>query len=363
MPFPRPTLASLRDQAKAALAARLAGADLTLRRSNLVVTAIVLAGLVNGEYGYLDWIVDNVFLPDSASGAYLERWAAIKRLARESASPAAGSAIFTGTNGVAVPAGALVQTSDQSLQFATQSAATIVSGSATVPIEAVEGSFGASGNLASATALTLIVAFAGLNANATVTAPGLTGGADLESDDALRARLLLKLQQPPQGGAATDYEQWALEALPGVTRAWAYPLNRGPGTIDVTFVMDGRADIIPLTADVDAVQDYIGEIGGAVGIKPVTDDCLVFAPTGTAVDITIHGLAPATSAAQAAVEAALADVFARDAIPGGGLSFQDQLIPAIAAASGVTGFTLVTPSADIAGSPGVLLTLGAVTFT
>jgi len=95
--FPRPTLAALRDQAMSNFAARLTGADMSLRRSNLVVAAIVLAGLVNGEYGYIDWIVENVFLPDTATGDYLVRWAAVKGLAREPATPAAGSVIFTGT--------------------------------------------------------------------------------------------------------------------------------------------------------------------------------------------------------------------------------------------------------------------------
>jgi uncharacterized phage protein gp47/JayE len=49
---------------------------------------------------------------------------------------------------------------------------------------------------------------------------------------------------PPQGGASADYLAWLL-AQPGVTRAWVFSLNRGAGTVDDAFVMDGRANIIP----------------------------------------------------------------------------------------------------------------------
>ena len=59
--------------------------------------------------------------------------------------------------------------------------------------------------------------------------PGIAGGADEQSDLLLLQRVLARLRQPPHGGADFDYIRWALE-VPGVTRAWVYPLELGAGT-------------------------------------------------------------------------------------------------------------------------------------
>ena len=106
-----------------------------------------------------------------------------------------------------------------------------------------------------------------------------------------------------------DYVQWAT-GVAGVTRAWCFPLNRGPGTVDVAFVMDARADFIPLPADVAAVQAAID------AVKPVTADCIVFALATDAIAVTIHNLVPNTPVTQAAVLASLGALFATTT-PGG----------------------------------------------
>ena len=68
-------------------------------------------------------------------------------------------------------------------------------------------------------------------------AGGLAAGSDAETDESLRARVLRRIQKPPQGGAGYDYVAWALE-VPGVTRAWVYPAEMGLGTVTVRFVRD-----------------------------------------------------------------------------------------------------------------------------
>src|SRR6478736_4591283 len=87
----------------------------------------------------------------------------------------------------------------------------------------------------------------------------MTGGADTETDDQLRARVLFRIQQPPMGGDANDYVAWAL-AVPGVTRAWCSPLEMGMGTVTVRFMMDElRASNggFPLGEDIETVSDYL----------------------------------------------------------------------------------------------------------
>src|SRR3546814_10410898 len=57
--------------------------------------------------------------------------------------------------------------------------------------------------------LTFSSPIAGVNAVAAVAVGGLAGGADEEADDALRARLIGRIQKPVSGGKKTDYEGWA----------------------------------------------------------------------------------------------------------------------------------------------------------
>lgn len=365
MAFPRPTLTGLRQLARSYFAGRLPGADITLRRSVITVSADVMAALVNGVYGYLDWIIRQCFA-STADWDYLQIQGAEYGLSPNGPTPSAGLATFTGTNGAIVPPGLLLQ--DAALnQYTTQASGTITAGSAIIAIEAVEG--GVAGNLLIGAPLTLVVAIALVDSTATVSddgsGNGLTGGSDEESIDSFRARVLARKRTPPQGGDSDDYVTWA-KLVPGVTRAWPYPLNRGGGTVDLTFVLDGRANIVPLTGDVTAVQASIN------ALRPVTDSCVVFAPTPTSVNFTIHGAW--TDPVKAAITASLADMFASDAVPGGaydpvtqttlsgGLSFQDQIIPAVAAGAGDTVFNVSAPSADIAGVSGHLLVLGTISF-
>ena len=78
--------------------------------------------------------------------------------------------------------------------------------------------------------------------------------------------------------------------------------------------------------------------------------------------------------AASAIEDAVADMFSADAQPGGahdpitgatlsgGLSFQEQIDPAVAAGAGDSEFTITTPVADVAGANGHILVPGAYTW-
>lgn len=350
MPFTRPTLGALTRETQLAIAAQLPGADAMLRRSNLGVLARVFAGLVHGIYGYLDWIARQV-IPDTAEAEYLERWARLYALERKAPQAAAGTVTFAGIDGTVIPSGTRLVRADGAL-FETQAGATIASGTASVAVRAVAG--GAEGNADAGTALRFVVAIAGVNNAATVAAGGLAGGDAAETDAALRARLLARIQQPPQGGAASDYVQWAL-AVPGVTRAWVYPNARGAGTVDLAFVMDGRPDIIPLSGDVADVQAHVD------ALRPVCDDFEAFAPTAAPLDVTITGLSADTAAVRAAVTAELAAQIRRDAAPGG-TTRRSRLVEAVSRATGEEYHSLTAPSGDVTAAAGEIHVLGTVTF-
>jgi len=242
MGFSRPTLTELIDRVVSDMSSRVLGVDgAVLRRSLLGVIARAEAGAVHLLYGYLDWIAKQAF-PDTADTEYLDRWSVVWGVSRKAATFATGNVTFTGTNGSSIPAGTILQRQDGQ-QYATSASATISGGSATVAVEAVLA--GLSQNLVAASSVFLVSPISGVQSTVTVAAGGLTNGTDAESDERLRDRLLRRIQQPPQGGAATDYEQWALEVA-GVTRVWVYPNQMGLGTVSVIFVTDDAVGgIIP----------------------------------------------------------------------------------------------------------------------
>lgn len=350
MALERPTLPTIIDRVASDIESRIDGTDARLRRSNLAVLGRALSGAAHGLYGFAVRQADQ-YIITSASGSILDRWAAIWAITRKTASKATGVATFTGTAGTVVPAGTVVSRAD-STQYLTLVAASLgVGGSASLSLQAVDT--GEDGNCDAGTVLTVAAQAAGLNATATVGTGGMSGGADAEADDDLRARLLARIQDPPQGGSATDYEQWALEVA-DVTRAWVYPNRMGGGTVGVMFVCDNQADIIPTEAQVAAVQAHIESV------RPVTADVYVFAPAAYAVDFTIH-VSPDTAAVRTAVEAELKDLFTRESEPEVTI-YKTHYDEAISAADGETDHVVSVPAGNVEPPAGTIPMLGAITW-
>ncbi|SPD73838.1 Baseplate J-like protein [uncultured Desulfobacterium sp.] len=351
MPFARPDLTTIIDWIASDLESRFTGADARLRRSFFNGIARALAGAVHGAYGFIEFLSEQV-LPDKAEAEYMERWAQIWGVIRKAADAATGNVIFYGANGSVIPAGTILQRSDGA-EFATDADVTIGSGTATGAVTASVA--GEDGNTDEGKTLSLTTSLPGINGSATVAAGGLAGGAEIEQNDDLRYRLINRIQQPPHGGAAFDYEAWALE-VEGVTRAWVYPLHRGLGTVDVTFVMDDQeGSITPDAGTVQDVQDYIDER------KPVTADVIVFAPTPVALDFEIQ-LSPDTTVVRAAVEAELADLLRREAEPDGTVPIS-HIREAISTAAGETDHDLISPVADVVSGSGELSVMGTITWS
>jgi uncharacterized phage protein gp47/JayE len=365
--FPRPSFEDLIASAQADLT-RLPNAAF-LRRAMVTVLAYQAAALANGEYDYIDWAVINCLLPWSATGGYADRWANIAGTQRRGATPSQMTLTVPFTAAGTLDTGFQWQMGATVVLATTEPVTMTGAGNATVPVEAVTA--GSAGNLAVGSLVTAVAAQAGVSGTATV-ASIVEPGTDAELDPALRARYLPLLANPPQGGAAYDYVTWA-EEVTGVTRVWVYPLQYGPGTVAVTFVMDGRPEIIPLGADVTAVQASIQ------GPAPADADGLVaFAPTSSLVNITVINLVVAPGytriQAEANINAGLAALFATVTpggtgwdgqaeayLTGGALSL-NQIYGAIDNAAGVTSFDLTAPTTDQLATYGILLQLGVVTL-
>lgn len=120
---------------------------------------------------------------DTAEGYQLDGVCQYIGITRKPASYATGTVTFTGTVGTVIPLQFLVSTG--TYQFWTQQIATIPSGGTVdVPIRAIE--LGNTSNVLAGTITTIVNPLAGVTA--VTNALGTTGGADVETDESLRAR-------------------------------------------------------------------------------------------------------------------------------------------------------------------------------
>jgi len=369
MPYSRPTLSALQTQVATDISSALPGADALLRFSNLNITGIAQAGLANQHYGYLDWISKQA-VPFTCTDEFLEGWSGLKGVLRENATQAEGAVSFPGTDGTVIPVGTGLVRGD-SATFTTTSAGTVAGGVAVVSAQAdadTTGLTGAFGNTDVGVTMTLSQSIAGVQSTGTVST-AFIGGADLESDDSLRSRMLAAFQTPPQGGDRSDYEDWAL-AVPGVTRAWCSPNGFGVGTVVLYFMMDAlRADFGGFPQGTDGVAagdaaraaaatgDQLVVANAVFAVQAAVGLVYVVAPLAYPSDFTIQGI-PASL--QPAVQAAIKGAFLTQAAPGVTLAF-GNIWSAIANVAGGNFFT-VTPTTDVSPPTGYLPTMGNVTF-
>lgn len=348
MAFNRPTLAQLVQRITTDLETSYGIVGAALRNSFIKLFGKVIAGAAHLLHGNLDWISKQI-LPSTADDENLLRWASTFGLERNEASFAEGTVTFTGTNETTIPEGTELVSAD-GVVFRTTGDGAIESGEADIDVIAEVA--GESGNSAIATVLSLAAPLAGVDPETTVSV-AIAGGADQETIEELRTRLLERIQSPPLGGAQQDYIQWAKETT-GVTRAWCYPAYLGAGTVGVFFMRDNDADPFPSESEVETVSAYIETK------RPVTAQHYVFAPTAQEVDFSI-AISPDTAEVRAAVEAELQDLFDRDAEPGG-IIYLSRIREAVSVAAGETDNSISNPSADIDPSNGYIATMGTVTW-
>lgn len=340
--YSRPTLPALVQSLREDMLSRVDGDQ--LRRADAEVYARVFAGALHGLYGYADWIARQIIW-DTCDDDTLERWASMwLQVPRKPAAAANGTVAFVLATGATVPTGTVLQAFD-GVQYTT----TADSDASSAPVAAVLA--GAAGNRAAGQALSLVSPVAGAQTQAT--ASELSGGADIESIDNLRARLIDRVRTPPDGGSATDYEAWALE-VPGVTRAWVAPLEQGAGTVVVRFVRDNDTAIIPDATEVATVLAHIN------AVRPVTAELFVVAPVADPINYQIT-LVPNTLAARMAVEAELRDLHRREAAPGVTLLIS-HIREAISTASGEADSVLVAPAANVVSATGHMPAFGSIAW-
>jgi len=356
MPFERATPQQIRDRVGAEYEAVLPGADARSRRSVEGVSTRAVTVASYGLHEHLDWISEQI-LPDKAEEEILERHASLWGIERRAATAATGEVRFTGIVGVIIPAGTEMRRSDD-VRFVTAADVTFTGTTADVTVSA--SAAGSAGNSPIGSKLALLAPITDVQSQAVVlddgSGNGLTSGADIESDDDLRARVIIRIQQPPQGGADYDYKAWALEvAGVGKDKVWIYRNWMGLGTVGIAFlVIAGDGFAIPSTAEVAAVQAHIDLK------RPVTGEAIVFAPTAYPIDLTIK-LFPDTTVTRAAVVDELTDYFSREGVPGSAI-YLSRLRAAVSVAVGEDHHELLLPDDNVQPPAGRLPMLGAITW-
>ena len=373
MPFPRPTLTKLRlDIAQDIASSGLPGADGFMRRAALPILGKIQAGQSHEHYGYLDNIALQA-TPFTATGEYLEAWAALAPtpVLRQAPVAASGAVQFSGVATTDMPINTAVIVAGAS--YATTADAVVSGlGVVTAPIAAVIP--GSAGNAPLGAVATLSNPIAGINSTGTVSTI-IAGGADLETDTSLRTRMFESYATPPAGGAQGDYVTWAL-AVSGVTRAWCYRNGMGPGTVVVYFMMDvaeashngfpqgSNGVATSETRATAGTGDQLAVANALYPLQPVTALVYAAAPTPQTQAFTLTGLTSATTAQKAQVSAALTQLLVQMGNPLGTVGIeQSDVDAAILAIPGLPTFAVMSPSSwPITPAVGSLLTLGTVTY-
>jgi uncharacterized phage protein gp47/JayE len=368
MPFARPTLTALRNQALQDITTSgVPGLDGLLRNSVLRVLAWCIAGLTYSLYGFIDWISRQA-VPFTATDEFLHAWAALIDVYQLDATAASGVAQFTGTPNIAIPLGATMRRQDGTPYVSTADAGSDATGVALVPF--VASITGAITNCDDGTPISLDTPPPGINAGGVTV--GLTrGGTDQETEAALRTRMLAEYAAPPHGGSGADYVSWAT-AVPGCTRAWPLPEAQGPGTVTVFVMFDVVNEAVggvPIGTDGAASLEYRANtatgdqlaVADAIWpVQPVTALVYVVTPVLLQVAVTLKDLTPNTIEQRDAVVASLEDMFLHTAQVAGTL-YPSSVYQAVLLTPGVQHFEVIEPAAPIVAAPGQLPILGQFT--
>jgi uncharacterized phage protein gp47/JayE len=206
----------------------------------------------------MDWLKRQSF-PQTAQGEQLDMHAQQRGLKRKQAVPAAGSLNFSRKAALwydlQIPAGTVCcTTGDNPTRFVTTQAAVLKTQqlSVTVPAQAQEG--GRTGNAAVNAVTVMVTPPAGIE-TVTNSAP-FTGGADGETDDELRTRLMQSYAAISNGTNAQFYREYALKH-DGIQSVTVKPRAEGSGTVALYLAAKGA---VPSTAIISQIQTELNQL-------------------------------------------------------------------------------------------------------
>ena len=303
---------------------------------------------------YLPAALDAV-MPDTALQEDLDVVAGGYGITRQPATTATGQVTFIGTALTVIPAGTLVAT-ESGMVYSTDIETTIPAGDTTVIADITAVESGADYNMPAASLIVLPMPLVGITA--VTNAEAVSGGADIEDDESLRERVLMRIRLPSASGCPADYIRWARE-VPGVAAAACVPLWDGAGTVKVIVAGSGMTPAgAEILTDVEEYIEAVRPIGATVTVASVTPLTVnVVATLVLETSYTVEGVQAAVEAALEAVIAA--SEFGATSLP---ISHMGAALLTVPGVSDYSGLTLNAAAANVSLTSEQVPELGTVTL-
>lgn len=178
---------------------------------------------------------------------------------------------------------------------------------------------GDASNQKSGTTINLDKSYDGIDGQVTVSFSGLSGGADEESPEAYRRRVLFAYQNPIALFNKAAITTQITSTVKNATRVWVKECTPEIGQVTIYFTTDNRG-VIPTNQDVVDVRASVESI------KPSNtrnEDIYVYAPNPHYVDFDFVELTPNTVAMRSAIQQRLAELFYTSAEVGKPMTSED----------------------------------------
>lgn len=298
-----PTTQGLSESIVGAIEAQIGQSVPLLPKSFIRVLAKVMGATFITLYKYVGFVALQMFV-STASGAPtsfngktvtpLTEWGRLIGLGSPTAATSAELEIQvtvesqTGT----LPSGSQLLGETNGVVYLTVGAVSLDAPEVTVIVRAAAdpngaGGVGEIGNLAQGAYLTFANPLANVQRRAVVTSQTVTG-ADAETTESYRQRVVDRFRRRPQGGAYADYAIWG-EGVAGI--ASVYPYTGAPGEVDIFVESATEADGIPTQAQLDAVFNAVEQdTSGLANRRPANAFVNVLPISRTAFTVTVTGV-------------------------------------------------------------------------
>lgn len=229
--------------------------------SDVGIRLKVLSGEIYSAMSNLEWIKREMF-PQTASLGQLDKHAEQRGLKRKSAVNSKGKLKFSineaSDSDISIPKGTICATSGvNSIRFITLDDAVISAGNLYAEVTAQSEEAGKASNANSGT-VTIMVTFV-QGVDSVTNASAFTGGADEETDEELRKRLIESYRNVSNGTNVAFYKDFVLQ-YDGVNSASVEKLARGTGTLDVYVCGKGAQVSASLLSQINSDIQKVREI-------------------------------------------------------------------------------------------------------
>ncbi|MGK0467158.1 baseplate J/gp47 family protein [Clostridium sp.] len=299
-------------------------------------------------------LITNRGFADTATGTYLERKVGAYGLYRKIATNATTTVTITGTTGALITIGDKVATDLVDFTF-TEDKTIGETGIETVNV--ICDIAGTIGNVPVGAIKYFPVTLAGLVS--VTNAIAITNGYIAETDNELRQRYYVKVQNPGTSGNVAAYIAWCL-SVTGVGGAKITPLWNGNGTVKATIINGNkRAADAQLITDIETYIETVRPIGAIVTVISATEK-----PINIIVTLTIDTDNYVLADIQTSIETILIDYFKTLAFTETYVSYAKigNLIFDVAGVLDYSGLTVNSGTANITTGTEEIAVLGGVTL-